>query len=288
MANDYVIITDSGSDLSKELSEEIGVRIVPLSYSLDGGDPLPGDKVDLKEFYAALRNGSTATTSAANLDDFTQIFTEYAKQNIDVLYIGFSSGLSSTSSTGRLAASEVSEEYPDVKLYAVDTLCASLGQGMMVYLAAQMKKEGKSIEEVRDWVEENKLNLCHHFTVNDLFFLKRGGRVSAATAVVGSMLSIKPLLHVDDEGHLISIGKARGRKASIDGLFKAMENTAIAPETQTVFISHGDCEDEAMILADMIREKLGPVDVKLGCIGPVIGAHSGPGTIALFFLGNKR
>ena len=288
MANDYVIITDSGSDLSKELSEEIGVRIVPLSYSLDGGDPLPGDKVDLKEFYAALRNGSTATTSAANLDDFTQIFSEYAKQNIDVLYIGFSSGLSSTSSTGRLAASEVSEEYPDVKLYAVDTLCASLGQGMMVYLAAQMKKEGKSIEEVRDWVEENKLNLCHHFTVNDLFFLKRGGRVSAATAVVGSMLSIKPLLHVDDEGHLISIGKARGRKASIDGLFKAMENTAIAPETQTVFISHGDCEDEAMILADMIREKLGPVDVKLGCIGPVIGAHSGPGTIALFFLGNKR
>lgn len=288
MANDYVIITDSGSDLSMELAAEIGVRVVPLSYSLDGGEPLPGDKVDLKEFYAALRNGSTATTSAANLEDFTEIFTEYAKQNIDVLYLGFSSGLSSTSSTGRLACSEVSEEYPDVKLYPVDTLCASLGQGMIVYMAAQMKKKGKTIDEVRDWVEENKLNLCHHFTVNDLFFLKRGGRVSAATAVVGSMLAIKPLLHVDDEGHLISIGKARGRKASIDGLFKAMEETAIAPETQTVFISHGDCEDEAMILADMIREKLGPVDIKLGCIGPVIGAHSGPGTIALFFLGNKR
>lgn len=288
MANDYVIITDSGSDLPKELSQELGVRIVPLSYSLDGGEPLPGDKVDLKEFYAALRNGSTATTSAANLEDFTNVFTEYAKQNIDVLYLGFSSGLSSTSSTGRLAASEIGEEYPDVKLYAVDTLCASLGEGLLVYLAAQMKKEGKTIEEVRDWAEENKLNLCHHFTVNDLFFLKRGGRVSAATAVVGSMLSIKPLLHVDDEGHLISIGKARGRKASIDGLFKAMEETAVAPETQTVFISHGDCEDEAMILADMIREKLGVADVKLGCIGPVIGAHSGPGTIALFFLGSKR
>ncbi len=288
MANEYVIITDSGSDLSKELAEELGVRIVPLSYSIDGGDPLPGDKVDLKEFYAALRNGSTATTSAANLEDFSKIFSEFAKQNIDVLYIGFSSGLSSTSSTGRLACSEVSEEYPDVKLYAVDTLCASLGQGMMVYMAAQMKKEGKTIEEVRDWVEENKLNLCHHFTVDDLFFLKRGGRVSAATAVVGSMLSIKPLLHVDDEGHLISIGKARGRKASIEGLFKACESTSISPETQTMFISHGDCEDEAMILADMVREKLGPVDVKLGCIGPVIGAHSGPGTIALFFLGSKR
>ncbi len=288
MANEYVIITDSGSDLSKELAEELGVRIVPLSYSLDGGEPIPGDKVDLKAFYEALRNGSTATTSAANLEDFTEVFTEYAKQSIDVLYLGFSSGLSSTSSTGRLAASEVSEEYPNVKLIAVDTLCASLGEGLIVYLAAQLKKEGKTIEEVRDWVEENKLNLCHHFTVNDLFFLKRGGRVSAATAVVGSMLAIKPLLHVDDEGHLISIGKARGRKGSIEGLLKACEETAIDPANQTMFISHGDCEDEAQLLADMVREKLGPIDIKLGCIGPVIGAHSGPGTIALFFLGNKR
>ena len=288
MANEYVIVTDSGSDLSKEMAAELGVRIVPLSYKLDDGEPVAGDNTDLKEFYSALRSGSTAVTSAANLDDFSKVFEEYAKNSVDVLYIGFSSGLSSTSSTGRLAASEVGEEYPDCKLYAVDSLCASLGQGMLVYLAAQKKSEGKTIEEVRDWVEANKMSMAHHFTVNDLFFLKRGGRVSAATAVVGSMLSIKPLLHVDDEGHLISIGKARGRKASLEGLVKACEKTAIAPETQTMFISHGDCEDEAIQLAEMIKEKLNPVDVKIGCIGPVIGAHSGPGTLALFFLGTER
>jgi len=288
MANEYVIITDSGSDISPEMSKEWGVKVVPLSYTMDGGDPIPGDQVDLKEFYAALRNGGKATTSAANLEDFTKVIEEYAKQNIDVLYVGFSSGLSSTASTGRLACSELSESYPNVKLYAVDTLSASLGQAMLVHIAVGMKNEGKSIEEVRDWLEENKLSLAHHFTVDDLFFLKRGGRVSAATAVVGSMLSIKPLLHVDDAGKLISIGKARGRKGALDGLIKACEATVVSPETQTMFICHGDCEDEANALAAVVKEKFNPVDVIVGCIGPVIGAHSGPGTIALFFLGSNR
>ncbi len=288
MANEYVIITDSGSDLSSEMAAELGVKIVPLSYTMDDGEPIPGDKADLKSFYSALRAGGKATTSAANLDDFTKAIEEYAKEGKDVLYIGFSSGLSSTASTGRLACSELSEEYPDVKLYAIDSLCASLGLGMLVYLAVQQKNEGKTIEEVRDWVEANKMSMAHHFTVDDLFFLKRGGRVSAATAVVGSMLAIKPLLHVDDEGHLISIGKARGRKGSLEGLVKACEKTAITPETQTMFISHGDCEDEAIQLAEMIKAKVNPVDVKIGCIGPVIGAHSGPGTLALFFLGTER
>jgi len=283
-----VIITDSGSDISPEMSKEWGVKVVPLSYTMDGGDPIPGDQVDPKEFYAALRNGGKATTSAANLEDFTKVIEEYAKQNIDVLYVGFSSGLSSTASTGRLACSELSESYPNVKLYAVDTLSASLGQAMLVHIAVGMKNEGKSIEEVRDWLEENKLSLAHHFTVDDLFFLKRGGRVSAATAVVGSMLSIKPLLHVDDAGKLISIGKARGRKGALDGLIKACEATVVSPETQTMFICHGDCEDEANALAAVVKEKFNPVDVIVGCIGPVIGAHSGPGTIALFFLGSNR
>ena len=159
---------------------------------------------------------------------------------------------------------------------------------MLVHIAVGMKNEGKSIEEVRDWLEENKLSLAHHFTVDDLFFLKRGGRVSAATAVVGSMLSIKPLLHVDDAGKLISIGKARGRKGALDGLIKACEATVVSPETQTMFICHGDCEDEANALAAVVKEKFNPVDVIVGCIGPVIGAHSGPGTIALFFLGSNR
>ena len=288
MANEYVIITDSGSDITAEMASEWGVKVVPLSYTMDDGEPIPGDKADLKEFYAALRNGGKATTSAANLEDFTEALEEYAKKGINVLYIGFSSGLSSTASTGRLACSEMSEEYPDLKFYAVDTLCASLGQGMIVHMAVNMKNEGKSIEEVRDWIEENKLKLAHHFTVDDLFFLKRGGRVSAATAVVGSMLSIKPLLHVDDAGKLISIGKARGRKSAIDGLVKACENTVVSPETQTMFISHGDCEEDAIALANIIKEKFNPVDVKIACIGPVIGAHSGPGTLAFFFLGSER
>lgn len=288
LANEYVIITDSGSDISPEMAKEWGVKVVPLSYCIDDGDPLPGDNVDLKEFYTNLRNKCKATTSAANLDDFTKAIEEYAKAGIDVLYLGFSSGLSSTASTGRLACSELSEEYPGVKLYAVDTLCASLGLAMIVHIACSMKREGKTIEEVRDWVEENKLNLCHQFTVDDLFFLKRGGRVSATTAVVGSMLSIKPLLHVDNAGKLISIGKARGRKASIEGLLNACERTVISPETQTMFISHGDCEEEALELAAMVKEKLHPVDVIVGCIGPVIGAHSGPGTLALFHLGTER
>ncbi len=288
MANEFVIITDSGSDITPSLAAEWGIKVVPLSYSIDDGEPLPGDKVDLKEFYAALRAKSSSKTSAANLENFTQAFGECAKQGKDVLYLGFSSGLSSTVSTGKLAASEMSEEYPDIKFYAVDTLCASLGQGMMVHIAVQMKNAGKTIEEIRDYVEENKLHLCHSFTVDDLFFLKRGGRVSAATAVVGSMLAIKPVLHVDNAGHLISIGKARGRKASIQELAKACIEKSVDPETQTMFISHGDCEDEANELAAIIKEKLNPVDVIVGCIGPVIGAHSGPGTIALFFLGNER
>ena len=288
MENKYVIITDSGSDVSTEMAAEWGVKVVPLSYRMNDGEPIPGDQVDLKAFYADLRAGGKATTSAANLDDFTKVIEAYAKEGTDVLYIGFSSGLSSTVSTGRLACSELSEAYPDVKLYAVDTLSASLGLAMIVYIAVQMKNEGKTIDEVRDWVESNKLNLAHHFTVDDLFFLKRGGRVSAATAVVGSMLAIKPLLHVDNAGKLISIGKARGRKASIDGLVKACENSVVSPETQTMFICHGDCEDEANALAEVVKAKFNPVDVKVGCIGPVIGAHSGPGTLALFFLASER
>ncbi|MBQ4067531.1 MAG: DegV family protein [Clostridia bacterium] len=288
MPNEYVIITDSGSDLSAEMAAELGVEIVPLSYSMNDGESIPGNRVDLKQFYAELRAGGKATTSAANLEDFTKVFEGYANEGKDVLYIGFSSGLSSTASTGRLACSEISEAYPNLKFYAIDSLCASLGLGLLVYHAVQMKNEGKTIEEVRDWVEANKMCLCHHFTVDDLFFLKRGGRVSAATAVVGSMLAIKPLLHVDDAGKLISIGKARGRKGSLEGLVKACENTAIDPEKQVMFISHGDCEDEALQLAEMVKAKVGSIEVRTGCIGPVIGAHSGPGTLALFFLGTER
>ena len=284
----YVIITDSGSDLSRELAAEAEVKVVDLYVSVDGADPVADSALDPKQFYAELRDKKTANTSAVNIESFKEAMIPYLEEGLDVLYLGFSSGLSSTYSSGKIAVEELSEKYPDRKLFAVDTLCASLGEGLIVYLAAQKRFAGESIEEVRDFVESKKLNLCHWFTVDDLFFLKRGGRVSAATAVVGSMLSIKPVLHVDDMGRLINVGKARGRKAAIDALFDKMKETALEPENQTVFISHGDAIEDAEYLADRIREELGVKEIKIGYVGPVIGAHAGPGVLALFFIGSER
>ena len=208
----------------------------------------------------------------------------------DVLVVAFSSGLSATCNSARIAAQELSEQYPDRKIYVVDSLCASLGQGLLVWYAARMKAEGKSMEEVRDWLEENKLHLCHWFTVDDLHFLKRGGRISPATAVVGTMLSIKPVMHVDDEGRLIKVGTARGRNASLKALVDHMEETAIDPSAQTVFISHGDCLEDVNKVVEDVKRRFGiPAErFVINNVGPVIGAHSGPGTVALFFLGSKR
>jgi DegV family protein with EDD domain len=206
----------------------------------------------------------------------------------DVLVLAFSSGLSTTYNSAVIAAEDLKERYPDRKVYVVDTLCASMGQGLLVYLTAQQKADGKTIEEARDFAEESKRRLCHWFTVDDLNHLKRGGRISAATALVGTMLSIKPVLHVDDEGHLISMGKARGRQASLKALVDKMEETAIDPGSQTVFISHGDCLRDAETVAAMVKERFGVQNVVISYVGPVIGSHSGPGTMALFFLGRQR
>ena len=211
-----------------------------------------------------------------------------ARAGKDVLVLAFSSGLSTTCNSFQIAATELGAQYPDRKVFVVDTLCASLGQGMLVAQAAQLRQQGKSMEEVRDWVEDNKLRQCHWFTVNDLFFLKKGGRVSAATAVVGTMLQIKPVMHVDDEGHLINVSKARGRKASLDALVKKVGETATDPASQTMFISHSDCEADARYVADQIQAKYGAKEIILNYIGPVIGAHTGPGCVALFFVGGTR
>ena len=215
-------------------------------------------------------------------------FDKELKEGKDVLYIGFSSGLSATYMASRNAAEELSERYPDRRVVVVDSLCASLGQGLLVKLAADRKKSGEDIDAVAAFAEETKKNLAHWFTVEDLFFLKRGGRVSATTAVVGTMLQIKPILHVDDDGKLVSMDKARGRQGSLKALFDKMKSTAIAPVSQTVFISHGDCYDDAKKLADMVSAELGVTDIFISDIGPVIGAHSGPGTVALFYLGAER
>ena len=287
--SDYVIVTDSSADLPASLVQELGVEVLPLSFTVQGKTyhNYPDDReMDPKVFYKMLRDGEMATTSAVNVAEYTNMLEPFLQAGKHVLVLAFSSGLSTTYQSSVIAVNELSEQYPDRKIYTVDTLCASLGQGLLVWHAVQEQKKGKSIEEVRDWVEENKLHLCHWFTVDDLHFLKRGGRISAATAVVGTMLSIKPVLHVDDEGHLISMGKARGRGASLTALVDHMEQTVT--DVDTVFISHGDCLADAEKVAADVKKRFGTKDVVINNVGPVIGAHSGPGTLALFFLGTKR
>ena len=287
--SDFVIVTDSSADLPASLVQELGVEVLPLSFTVQGKTyhNYPDDReMDPKVFYKMLRDGEMATTSAVNVAEYTATLEPLLQAGKDVLVLAFSSGLSTTYQSSVIAVNELSEQYPDRKLFTVDTLSASLGQGLLVWHAVREQRRGQSIEAVRDWVEENKLRLCHWFTVDDLHFLKRGGRISAATAVVGTMLSIKPVLHVDDEGHLISMGKARGRGASLTALVDHMEQTAT--DVDTVFISHGDCLADAEKVAADVRNRFGTKDVVINNVGPVIGAHSGPGTLALFFLGTKR
>lgn len=289
--SEFVLMTDSSADLSQEMVQELGVTVLPLSFTIQGKvyRNYPDNReMDLPLFYDMLRAGELATTSAVNVAEYTQAVEPILQEKKDVLILAFSSGLSSTYQASVLAAEELREKYPDRKIYTVDTLCASLGQGLLVYLAVQEQRKGRSIEEVRDWAESTKLHLCHQFTVDDLHFLKRGGRISATTAVVGSMLQIKPVLHVDNEGRLVSIGKARGRQASLKALVDKMEKTVTEEGKKTVFISHGDCRKDAVAVADMVRERFGTQDIRINYVGPVIGAHSGPGTLALFYLGTER
>lgn len=288
---DYVIITDSTTDLTSELISELNLTVIPMEFTIDDKSYLNySDERDIsyKDFYDILRSGKNSTTSLINTARFMEVFEPILKEGKDILYIAFSSGLSGTYNSSCIAAQMLCEKYADSKIYTVDSLSASMGEGLLVYHAANKKKEGMNIDELKEWIENNKLNLCHWFTVDDLYHLKRGGRVSSAAAIVGSMLNIKPVLHVDNEGHLVPVEKVRGRKLSITSLLKMMESTAIKPEEQTIFISHGDCLEEAQYLASLIKEKLNVKDIKLNYIGPVIGSHSGPGTIALFFLGSER
>jgi len=288
---DFVILTDSCADLNADLVQELGVEVLPLTFLIgeDSYHNYPDNReMDPHDFYDKLREGAMPTTSAANVGQFAEAVEPHLAAGKDVLILAFSSGLSTTYNSARLAAQDLSEKYPDRKIYALDTLAASMGQGLLVYHTVQQKKTGKTIDEVRDWVEANKNSISHWFTVNDLMHLKRGGRVSAATALVGTMLSIKPVLHVDDEGHLISMSKARGRKASLKALVDKMEETAIDPANQVIFISHGDCLEDAQAVADDIRARFGTKEIVINYVGPVIGSHTGPGVVALFFIGKER
>ncbi len=288
---DFVIMTDSCCDLTAQLAEELEVTVLPLSV-LIGEETfrnyLDGRDIDFHEFYDRIREGAMPTTSAVSVGDFEDAMRAVLADGKDLLYIGFSSGLSTTYQSAVIAANEVQTEYPDRIIRVVDSAAASLGQGLLVYLCAQQKKAGKSVDEVYAYAEEMKLKVCHWFTVDDLNHLKRGGRVSAATALVGTMLAIKPVLHVDNEGHLISVGKARGRKASLLALVDQMEKTMFDAKEQTVFISHGDSEEDAKLVASEIEKRFGVETRLMNYVGPVIGAHTGPGVIALFFLGKER
>ena len=289
--SDFVILTDSSADLGEEMVRKLDVQVVPLGFVLDGQvyhDYPDNRDMDPHAFYERLRKGDAATTNAVNTAQYTEALEPLLQAGRDVLVLAFSSGLSATYQSSVIAVEELRAKYPERKLYTVDTLCASLGQGLLVWYAAQLRERGRSIKEVQDWVEEHKLNLCHQFTVDDLYFLKRGGRVSAATALVGSMLHIKPILHVDSEVHLINIDKVRGRQASLKALVDRMEETAIDPGSLTVFISHGDCLEDAQMVAEMVKKRFGVDEVYINYVGPVIGAHSGPGTVALFYIGTER
>ena len=268
---EYKILTDSTTDLSPQLVAQTGVTVLPMTYTIGEksyrNDP---EETDLSsgDFYDMLRGGAMSTTSQINVETFREVAGKMARDGFDVLYVGFSSGLSGTFNSARIAFEDLSAEYPEHKFLAVDSLCASMGEGLLVYHAAQQQKAGRSIEETARWLEENKLHLAHWFTVDDLNHLKRGGRVSGAAAFFGTMLNIKPVLHVDDAGHLIPMEKVRGRKASLDALVAHMEKDAVDPASQTVFISHGDCRADAEYVADLVREKFGTQDIRIHSIGP--------------------
>jgi len=284
----YQIITDTCCDFPSGMYQELDLAVTDLSVRFRGQDVFTYDEPWLKAFFDGLRQGEKTTTSAANPEQWAGIMEPVLAQGRDVLALTFSSGLSTTYQSAVIAAEDLREKYPQRKILVVDTLAASLGQGLLVYYACKKRDQGLTLEELAAWCEEYKYKLCHWFTVDDLMYLKRGGRVSAATALVGTMLQIKPVLHVDDEGHLINVAKARGRKASIEALAKKLGETGIPGANDTVFICHGDCHQDAKLLEDIVKEKYGVKEVLTYYVGAVIGSHSGPGTLALFFLGEKR
>lgn len=288
----FEIVTDSSSNLTEEMIEEYGLHILPLTFMIDNEEYhsyLKGAHTDLAQFYTMMREGKVITTSLPHIQESEELLESILKEGRDILYIGFSSGLSGTFEAIDLLLRELATRYPERTIRSVDTLAASGGEGLLVWHAAQRAMHGKSIDEVYEWLESSKLNLAHWFTVDDLMFLFRGGRVSKTSAWAGTVLNIKPVMHVDNEGHLIPLEKVRGRKRSLNALVDHMEKTALQPvNEQMVFITHGDCIEDAEYLADQVRNRLGVENIVINYVDPVIGAHSGPGTMALFFLASGR
>ena len=287
--NNYVICTDSACDLEPSLLKEWGVSYKSLTFRFDGSDvEFSNDDMDSVTFYNKMREGGIAKTAAVNVEGFVELFESILSAGNDILHLGFSTGLSTTYNSARLAADQLRDRFPERKIVTIDTLAASAGEGLLVYLAVEKKKAGATLEEVADYIEANKLSLAHWFTVDDLVYLKRGGRVSPTAAFLGNMLGIKPVMHVDNDGHLIPISKERGRRNALKVMADHYTESALDPENGTIFISHGDCLKDAETLANMIKERHGAEVKIITYVGPVIGAHSGPGTLALFFLASKR
>ena len=285
----FVISTDSGSDLTQAYCQENGLLCLELSYTISGETYTNYDsRMTFKQFYDLVRQGEMPVTQQVNPQQIVEAWEPVLQQGNDILHLGFSSGLSGTFNSSRMAAEELREKYPEANIVTIDTLAASLGQGMLVNFAVKMKQDGASLQEIADWLEDNKLNMVHNFTVDDLNHLQRGGRVSKATAIVGTALGIKPALHVDDDGHLINIAKVRGRKASLKWLVDRMEEMVGEWENEEFFISHGDCLEDAQYVAEEVSKRFGITKYTIGYVGPVIGAHAGPGVVALFFMGKQR
>ena len=287
----YQIVTDSACNLTEEMIDAFGLEILSLTFMVDGVQHrsyLKGEKTDLRQFYTMMREGKVITTSLPNMQETEATLRRVLDADSDVLYLGFSSALSGTYEATELLMKQLTGEYPERTLCAVETFAASGGEGMLVYLACKKKEAGASLEEVADFVRETRDHLCHWFTVDDLMFLFRGGRVSRTSAWAGTLLNIKPVMHVDNEGRLVPMEKARGRRKAIKALVDHMEQTAIDPTNQTIFITHGDCIEDVVLLESEITKRLGCTEFVVNYVDPVIGAHSGPGTLALFFVGERK
>ena len=283
----YQIITDSCSDLTEVQLQQWDVSCVNLTLRYHEEDHRNfSDPAAVKAFYDEMRAGTMATTAAANPDEWAEAMRPALESGKDVLVIVFSSGMSTTYQSAVIAGKDLQEEYPDRTIRVVDSLCAALGQGLLVYHACKKRDEGMGIDALAAWLEEHRLNLCHWVTVDDLAHLKRGGRISATSALVGSMLNVKPIIHVDNDGHLINTAKVRGRKAAIDHLVKKFSETCT--DFDTVFIGHGDCPEDAAALEAALRAKHDIKEITTGYVGPVIGAHTGPGVLVVFFMGTHR
>ena len=285
---DYIITVNSTVDLPKEWLTERGVPVVPLKYTIDGETYNDMEGLDAKEFFGKLRAGKMAVTSQVNPDEAREALRPFLEEGKDILHLAFSSALSGTCNSMRIAANELKEEYPDQKIVVIDTLCACLGEGLLLYYALKRKSEGCSLEETAKWVEENKLHVCHNVTIDDLDHLHRGGRISKTVAVLGGMVKIKPMIHVDNQGALQVIGKERGRKKSLNKIVDASLEQSKGWENDLIMITHGDCREDAEYVAGLVREKMGDKDILIHNIGTVIGSHTGPGVVAVFCMGEKR